>query len=82
MYHTGKRLVYVATVLRPDILIEVNSFSQHVESASKIHWNAVKIIMKYSKGTMKTSKRIVKQTLQTTKILFGFIINLGYVPIF
>lgn len=45
-------LLYLAMVTRPDIAYAVHAVSQYAESPQKIHWNAVKRIMKYIKGTV------------------------------
>lgn len=45
-------LLYLATVTRPDIAFAVNAVSQYAESPKKIHWNAIKRILKYVKGTI------------------------------
>lgn len=43
-------LLYLATITKPDIAYAVNAVSQHAESPTKQHWNAVKRIIKYIKG--------------------------------
>jgi len=43
--------MYLSTGTRPDITFAVNSVSQFFEKPMKIHWNAVKRILKYLKGT-------------------------------
>lgn len=45
-------LLFLATVSRPDIAHAVNVTSRFVERRSKAHWNAVKRIIKYIKGTL------------------------------
>lgn len=44
-------LMYLSTRTRPDIALAVNRVSRHVEKPTKLHWNAVKRILKYLKGT-------------------------------
>ncbi|KAL6418588.1 hypothetical protein ACFW04_011990 [Cataglyphis niger] len=39
-------------VSRPDIAYAVNTVNQYAEKSTKEHWNAVKIIIKYIKGTV------------------------------
>ena len=43
--------MFLATVTRPDIAFSVGVFSRYAENPSKIHWNAIKRIIKYVKGT-------------------------------
>lgn len=45
-------LLFLATVTRPDIAYALNAASQYAESPRKVHWNAVKRILKYLKGTI------------------------------
>lgn len=44
-------LMYLSVATRPDITFAVNLASRYLETATKIHWNAVKRILKYLKGT-------------------------------
>ena len=46
-------LLYLALVTRPDIAYSVHAVSKYAESPKKIHWNAIKRILKYIKGTIK-----------------------------
>lgn len=43
-------LIYLGT--RPDIAFALSTVSQYLELLDKIHWNAVKRILKYLKGTI------------------------------
>jgi len=43
-------LIYLGT--RPDIAFALSIVSQYLELLDKIHWNAVKRILKYLKGTI------------------------------
>lgn len=45
-------LMYLAIGTRPDIAFALSTVSQYLESPDKIHWNAVKRILKYLKGTV------------------------------
>lgn len=45
-------LLYLAVVSRPDLAFAVSAVSQHAENPRKIHWNAIKRILKYVKGTL------------------------------
>lgn len=45
-------LLYLSVATRPDITFSVHNASQHLEKPEKMHWNAVKRILKYLKGTI------------------------------
>lgn len=45
-------LMYLAIGTRPDIAYALSTVSQYLESPDKIHWNAVKRILKYLRGTV------------------------------
>lgn len=45
-------LMYLAIGTRPDIAFALSTVSQYLESPDKIHWNAVKRVLKYLKGTV------------------------------
>ena len=42
--------MYLSTGTRPDITFVVNCPSRYIEKPAKLHWNAVKRILKYIKG--------------------------------
>jgi len=44
-------LIFISIVSRPDIFYSVNQISRFVNNFNENHWNAVKKIMKYLKGT-------------------------------
>lgn len=44
-------LMYLATNSRPGIAFAVSYVSQHMENSSMIHWNVLKRVLKYLKGT-------------------------------
>lgn len=44
--------MYLGIGTRPDIAFALSTVSQYLESPDKIHWNAVKRILKYLKGTV------------------------------
>lgn len=44
-------ILFLATVTKPDITFAVNRISQFCDDPRKIHWYAVKRILKYLKGT-------------------------------
>ena len=43
--------MWTAVATQPDIAFAVSLLSQFLENPGKIHWNAVKIVFQYSKGT-------------------------------
>ncbi|XP_044019556.1 secreted RxLR effector protein 161-like [Aphidius gifuensis] len=45
-------LLFLSMVTRPDIAFAVNSVSQHCNNYQRPHWEAVKRIIKYLKGTL------------------------------
>lgn len=45
-------LLFVSNGTRPDIALAVNRLSRYMEAPHKLHWNAVKRVIKYLKGTM------------------------------
>lgn len=45
-------ILFLSVVSRPDIAYAVSIVSQYLESPKKPHWNAVKRILKYIKGTL------------------------------
>ncbi|KYN50018.1 Copia protein, partial [Cyphomyrmex costatus] len=44
-------LIYIATVSRPDIMFAVSKVSRYLNCYNNTHWNAVKKIIRYLKGT-------------------------------
>lgn len=44
-------LMYLPTNSRPDIAFALSYVSQHMEKPARMHWNALKRILKYMKGT-------------------------------
>lgn len=48
-------LNYIALISRPDISYAVNVLARFSNSPSEVHWNAVKRIMRYLKGTIAMS---------------------------
>lgn len=45
-------LLFLSMITRPDIVYAVNSVSQYCSNFQKAHWEAVKRIIKYLKGTL------------------------------
>jgi hypothetical protein len=45
-------VLYIAVITRPDIAITVSILSKHVKEPRPAHWEAVKRILRYLKGTM------------------------------
>lgn len=85
-------LMYLSVGTRPDITFAVNKVSQYLEKPNKIHWNAVKRIFKYLKGTTKYGIHYLTQQnnhikpfsdadyagdTETRKSTTGFVLKLG-----
>ena len=45
-------LNYVSLISRPDITFAVNKLARYSEKPKQVHWNAVKRVMRYLKGTL------------------------------
>ena len=60
-------LLFLATVSRPDIAYAVSVASKFIDKPNKIHWNAVKRIIRYIKGTLNFGL-IYKSNNDITKI--------------
>uniref|UniRef100_A0ABD2W186 Retrovirus-related Pol polyprotein from transposon TNT 1-94 n=1 Tax=Trichogramma kaykai TaxID=54128 RepID=A0ABD2W186_9HYME len=45
-------LMFLAYITRPDLSFSVGVLSRFAENPSKVHWNAIKRIIKYLKGTL------------------------------
>jgi len=45
-------LMFLAVVTRPDLTYAVNSVSRYLSNPDESHWQAVKRIFKYLKGTL------------------------------
>ena len=45
-------LLFAAQITRPDICFAVNMLSGFSQNPDKAHWNAVKRVMRYLKGTI------------------------------
>jgi len=56
---------------RPDLAFSVGVVSRHMEALGKSHWNAVKCILRYLKGTMSYSCKYEKGT-ELNPMLLGF----------
>lgn len=54
-------LLYLSKGTRPDISFSVSMVSRYMEKPTKLHWNAVKRIMKYLKGTVDYGLHFKKQ---------------------
>ncbi|KMQ86178.1 integrase core domain protein [Lasius niger] len=90
-------LLYLAMVTRPDIAYAVKAVNQYAKSPNKQHWNAVKRIIKYIKGTIdygikfkRTESNLSLVAFsdadfagdkQTRKSTSGLVIKLGDAPI-
>lgn len=90
-------LLYLSMITRPDIAFSVNAVSQHVSNPQKVHWNAVKRIFKYLKGTVEyglmfeSNNNITKlvsftdadfcDDVTTRHSITGYIVKFGNSPI-
>lgn len=45
-------LNYVSIISRPDITFAVNKLARYSDKPKQVHWNAVKRVMRYLKGTL------------------------------
>lgn len=63
-------LLYLSKGTRPDISFSVSMVSRYMEKPTKLHWNAVKRIMKYLKGTIDYGLHFNKK--QKTLSLCGY----------
>jgi hypothetical protein len=48
-------LIYLVTGTRPDIAVAVGEVSKYLENPGRLHWAAVKRILRYLKGTLEMS---------------------------
>ena len=55
-------LLYLSNGTRPDLSFAVNKASRYLEKPTKAHWNAVKRILKYLKGTVKYGIKFEKNS--------------------
>lgn len=90
-------LLFLVQTTRPDIAFSVIAASQFVEHPCKAHWNAVKRIIKYIKGTINHGLIYTKGNnwwkitafsdadfaadTQTRRSMSGYILKLGNSPI-
>jgi len=56
------------TLTRPDISFAVNKVCQFLSQPTEVHWEAVKRILRYVKGTLDTGLRIRKSSQQNISI--------------
>jgi hypothetical protein len=52
LYRTIVRALQYATITRPDLVFSVNKASQFVSAPTDVHWQSVKQILRYVKGTL------------------------------
>lgn len=62
-------LLYLAQCTRPDIMFAINDVSRFNSNFGKSHWNGVKRIMRYIKGTQEFKLRYTKSKLNS---IIGF----------
>ena len=58
-------LLYLSTRTRPDISFAVSKLSRYCSKPNNAHWNAVKRIFRYLKGTINLGLNYVKQGVST-----------------
>lgn len=63
-------LIHLATVSRPDIMFAVSMVSQFLHCYNETHWNAVKKILKYLRGTIEFG--LCYQSKPQTTDLIGY----------
>ena len=59
-------LIYLSTCTRPDITFVVSKLSQHLAEPSEEHWNTVKHVLRYLKGT--AEKELCFKKCETEKL--------------
>lgn len=89
-------LMYLATNSRPDIAYALSYASQHIENPSMMHWNALKRILRYLKGTLSFGIQFSRNfdvrlnvfsdadyagDIKTRRSHTGFVLMLGSTPI-
>lgn len=89
-------LMYLAIATRPDISFALSYVSQHLENPSIVHWNALKRILRYIKGTpshgikfmMNSNARLNVYSdadfagdVATRRSRTGFVVMVGSAPI-
>ena len=85
-------LLYLSNGTRPDLSFAVNKASRYLQKPTKLHWNAVKRILKYLKRTLDYGLMIeadinshlqvysdadFAREIETCKSTFGYLIKLG-----
>lgn len=90
-------LIFLSTVSRPDICFAVNQVSRFINNPNEKHWQAVKRILRYLKGTIDYSISYEKSSsifklvgytdsdyagcIETRKSTSGYIFVLGNAPV-
>jgi histone deacetylase 1/2 len=59
------------TLTRPDISFAVNKVCQYLSKPTTVHWEAVKRILRYVKGTVSTGLRIQKNSSTLLSVFTG-----------
>ena len=59
-------LIYLVTGTRPDIAVAVGEVSKYLENPGRLHWAAVKRILRYLKGTIEMSLRLKPESTEVT----------------
>lgn len=53
-------LIYLSTCTRPDLSFVLSKLSQHFDNPTEEHWNTVKHVFRYLKGTAEQRKVMTK----------------------
>jgi hypothetical protein len=65
-------LMYLMVCTRPDIAYAMSKVSRYMSNPGKVHWEAVKWILRYLKGTMSTGL-LFDARAQKAHVLLGFV---------
>ncbi len=65
-------LMYLMVCTRPDLALALGKVSRYMSNPGKVHWEAVKWILRYLKGTLDTGL-LFDARLDNAKSLLGFV---------
>lgn len=88
-------LIYLVTGTRPDIAVAVGEVSKYLENPGRLHWAAVKRILRYLKGTIEMSLQCKPESMNlvgycdadwagdidTRRSTTGYIFKFGGTPV-
>src|SRR3954465_2434979 len=66
-------LMYAMVCIRPDLAFAVSSVSRFMSNPGKQHWEAVKWIFRYLRGTAKLGLEFRKRETEESRTLQGFV---------